>query len=90
MIDKIKELIPTHIPSASEVKALRDSLQLSQPVFADAFNISMRTLQRYERGASRMDAYMWEYMNQIAKAVRVEPVIYEVPAKPKVDIDDWL
>lgn len=87
MRDKIRELIPTHIPSANEVKALRDSLKMGQPAFADAFNISIRTLQRYEKGATTMDAYMWEYVKQVVNAVRIEPMTHEVR---NVEVDEWL
>ena len=68
----IKELIPTYVPTPSEVLELRNTLELSQHKFADLFNLSYRTIQRAEYGETQLNPYTWEFMRQIADVVLKE------------------
>ena len=50
---KLHEKVNREISSPERIKSLRQSLGLSQKAFAERLGISLRTLQRWERGESK-------------------------------------
>ena len=50
-----------------EIKALRDQLNVSQPVFARYLNTSVATVQKWERGAKRPVGLALKLLNIVQK-----------------------
>jgi putative transcriptional regulator len=42
-------------PKPSEIKRVREELEMSQSAFAKAFHLNLRTLQKWEIGEARPD-----------------------------------
>ncbi|MDU4365642.1 MAG: DNA-binding transcriptional regulator, partial [Klebsiella oxytoca] len=50
-----------------EIKALRDQLNVSQPVFARYLNTSVSTVQKWESGAKRPGGLALKLLNIVQK-----------------------
>ena len=58
-----------HAPPEVDVKAIRAGLHMSQAAFAEAFGLSVRTVQEWEHGRDRPDATGRAYL----KVIHVRP-----------------
>jgi len=67
-----------HIPSQVDVKAIRQSLGLSQSSFAARFGLSLHTLRNWEQGKRQPDPAARAYLRVIEKAPET---VYEVLAE---------
>lgn len=56
-----------HVPTEVDVKAIRARLAMSQSTFAEAFGLSVRTLQEWERGRAKPDATGRAYLRVIER-----------------------
>ena len=50
-------------PTPAEIKALRTRFGYSQTVFGEMLYVAMRTVQDWERGASKMPIGLWGLAN---------------------------
>ncbi|MCY5445906.1 DNA-binding transcriptional regulator [Salmonella enterica subsp. enterica serovar 1,4,[5],12:i:-] len=60
-LSSIKDLQPL------EIKALREKLNVSQPVFAQYLNTSVSTVQKWESGAKRPSGMSLKLLNVVQK-----------------------
>jgi putative transcriptional regulator len=56
-----------HIIHVPDVRAIRESLGLSQAAFASAYHIPLATLKGWEQGRRQPDSTASAYLNVIAK-----------------------
>ena len=56
-----------HVVMTPEVKAIRESLGMSQNEFASAYNIPLATLKGWEQGRRRFDTTAIAYLRVIAR-----------------------
>lgn len=64
--------------SANEVKQLRESLNLSQPVLASYLRVNPRTLQNWEQGKSKPNDQASVLMRMVKKDKKVLKLLEEV------------
>lgn len=56
-----------HVPDDVDVKAIRTGLRMTQAAFAEAFGLSVRTVQEWERGRARPDTTGRAYLEAIRR-----------------------
>lgn len=59
------------VPAAVNVRAIRQSLKLSQPEFARRYALPLASLRKWEQGARKPDAATRAYLTLIARNPRV-------------------
>ena len=64
----VTELPPAHAPASIDVKAIRESMGLSQARFASAFGLSLYTLRNWEQGRRQPDPTARAYLKVISAA----------------------
>jgi putative transcriptional regulator len=69
-----------HIPERIDVKAIREQMGLSQPVFANRFGLSIYTLRNWEQEKRQPDPAARAYLKVIEK---VPEVVSRVLASPE-------
>lgn len=57
----------THVVQVADVRAIRESLGMSQSEFAEAYRIPLATLKGWEQGRRSPDATAAAYLNVIAR-----------------------
>ncbi len=57
----------THVVEVADARAIRESLQMSQSEFAQAYRIPLATLKGWEQGRRAPDATAASYLNVIAR-----------------------
>jgi putative transcriptional regulator len=60
-------LVEVEILQPEEIKALRESLQVSQPIFARYLNTSLSTVQKWESGAKRPGGISLKLLSVVQK-----------------------
>ncbi|MDR1900401.1 MAG: helix-turn-helix domain-containing protein [Treponema sp.] len=75
-----------HIPERVDVKAIRQQMGLSQPVFANRFGLSLYTLRNWEQGKRQPDPAARAYLKVIEK---IPDVVEAVPKCQILELLPW-
>ena len=71
-----------HLPPEVDVKAIRIRLTMSQSRFAEAFGLSVRTVQAWKRGRAKPDATGRAYLRVIERCPQVVQQALAPPSLP--------